>query len=262
MENNPFEPNSPTQAHAMDYTNSPSTPDLSGLHATLTAIQTSIQHLATSLERLYLQHPPSTTQGSQGPTQTPQSSQGSQHTSQHTPELPESQQPSQAFQGSQGPSQAPEQGHYVPQQPVQQHDQQPVQQPFQQPLQQPQPPLVNAFSESIIKDFNKRVYKFPETAKLQGPDNFDQWKQALEIQFRALGLPEFLSNPAIAHRLSDPDQAIVLMMLKDSLSEGPQAAITWYKSPAEAFNLLVKQYSYSAEVQRGYLYSRFHSLSF
>ncbi len=214
MENNPYEPQSPTQAHAMDYSNSPSTPDLSGLHATLTAIQTSIQHLATSLERLYLQHPPPTTQNSQGPSQAPQSSQGPQHTSQHTPELPETQRPTQVYQGDQGPSQVPEQGHYV-------SPQQPVQQPSQQPFQQPQAPLVNAFSESIIKDFNKRVYKFPETAKLQGPDNFDQWKQALEIQFRALGLPEFLTNPAIAHRLSDPDQAIVLMMLKDSLTEGP-----------------------------------------
>ena len=54
MENYPFKPNTPTQAHAMDYTNSPSTPDFSSLNATLTAIQTSIQHLTASLERLYL----------------------------------------------------------------------------------------------------------------------------------------------------------------------------------------------------------------
>ena len=123
-------------------------------------------------------------------------------------------------------------------------------------------PLVTAFSDSIIKDFNKRVYKFPEESKLKGPDNFDQWKSALEIQFRALGIPGFIVDPTIASSLSDPDQAILLMLLKDSLTSGPQTAITWIRSPIEAYNLLVKQYSHSAEIQRGYLYTEFHSLSF
>jgi Reverse transcriptase (RNA-dependent DNA polymerase)/GAG-pre-integrase domain len=119
-----------------------------------------------------------------------------------------------------------------------------------------------ALNSAISKDLNKRVYSFPEGSKLQGPSNFDQWKQALTIQLRALGVPNFTEDPSVIRALADPDQAIVLMLIRDSCSEGPQAAIAWQKDPEEAYKLLIKQYSYSAEIQRGYLYSEFHSLTF
>jgi hypothetical protein len=122
--------------------------------------------------------------------------------------------------------------------------------------------LSAAFNSSQIKELNKRVYSFPEAAKLKGAENFDQWKQALYIQFRAFGLPEFLVDPSVARGLPDPEQAILLMLLRDSCTEGPQAAITWQKLPEEAYRLLVKQYSHSAEIQRGYLYNKYHSLKF
>ena len=52
------------------------------------------------------------------------------------------------------------------------------------------------------------------------------------------------------------------MLLKDSCSKEPQAAITWLSSPEEAYKLLFQRYSYSAEMQRDSLYSSFHSLRF
>jgi len=51
-------------------------------------------------------------------------------------------------------------------------------------------------------------------------------------------------------------------LLRDSCIEGPQAAITWQRDPEQAYRLLTKQYSYSADIQRAYLYSEFHSLNF
>jgi len=117
-----------------------------------------------------------------------------------------------------------------------------------QAQQQPVDPLVAAFNHSVIKDFNKRVYSFPEGSKLQGPSNFDQWRQALAVQFRALGMPRFIEDPSMARGLSDPDQAIILMLLRDSCTEGPQAAITWQRDPEQAYRLLTKQYSYSADI--------------
>jgi hypothetical protein len=52
------------------------------------------------------------------------------------------------------------------------------------------------------------------------------------------------------------------MLLRDSYTEGPRAAITWQKSPKEAYKLLIRQYSHSVKIQRGSLYSEFHNLNF
>ena len=65
--------------------------------------------------------------------------------------------------------------------------------------------LQAAFNTGAIKELNKKVHSIPEGAKLKGPENYDQWKQALSIQFRALGLPEFIDNPSLAGHLADCD---------------------------------------------------------
>ncbi len=130
------------------------------------------------------------------------------------------------------------------------------------------PPIVptivsgTSLNDGIVKELSKKVNSFPEASRLKGPENFDQWKQALAIMFRALGLPTFISEPSIAKGLGDPEQAVILMLLRDSCGPGPQAAISWLSDPTMAFELLIRQYSTSPELQRDSLYRKFHSLTF
>ena len=127
------------------------------------------------------------------------------------------------------------------------------------PGRQPEP---TGFSSDFSKELSKKVYTFPETYRLKGPENFDQWKQAFAIMLRAIGYSQFLADPSIANSLSDSDQAILLMLLRDSLSSSPQAAIAWISGPAEAYKLLKDQYSHSMGLQRDSLYREFHSLKY
>ncbi len=91
-----------------------------------------------------------------------------------------------------------------------------------------------------MKKLFKKVYSFLNLYKLQEPENFDQWKQALTIMFRALGITQFITDPSIGDTLSDADQAILLILLKDSCSSSPQAALAWQTAPATAYKLLVQ----------------------
>ena len=79
---------------------------------------------------------------------------------------------------------------------------------------------------------------------------------------RAIGFYGFLENPELADGLNDSEQAILLMLLRDSLKANPQATIAWIQSPKEAYILLGEQYSYSLGLQRDSLYRDFHSLTF
>jgi len=56
-----------------------------------------------------------------------------------------------------------------------------------------------------VKELFKKVYFFPDLYKLQGPENFDQWKQALTIMFRALRITQFITDPSIGDTLSNVD---------------------------------------------------------
>ena len=80
--------------------------------------------------------------------------------------------------------------------------------------------------------------------------------------FRALGCPEFIETPNIIKTYPDTVQAIVLMLLRDTLTEGPQTAIAWLNCPLQAYDLLKSQYSFSNELTRASLYQEFHSLNF
>jgi hypothetical protein len=55
---------------------------------------------------------------------------------------------------------------------------------------------------------------------------------------------------------------MLLMLIRDSLGEGPQKHIAWAKGPSEAYTLLTQQYAMSADLQRDSLYREFHSLNF
>jgi hypothetical protein len=48
-------------------------------------------------------------------------------------------------------------------------------------------PESTGFSPDFSRELSKKVYTFPETYRLKGPENFDQWKQALAIMLRAIG---------------------------------------------------------------------------
>ncbi|KAK2069995.1 hypothetical protein P8C59_004533 [Phyllachora maydis] len=78
-----------------------------------------------------------------------------------------------------------------------------------------------------------------------GESNFEQWIQALNIVLRALGISNFLENPDISNTYSNSDQAILLILLRNSLSNSPRAAI-----------------SRPIESKKEDVYNEFHALTF
>ena len=82
------------------------------------------------------------------------------------------------------------------------------------------------------------------------------------IQLRALNIAKFIENPSIASKFNDSEQALLLLLIKNSCTEGPAAAINWCTDPESAFTLLTKQYSHSSDVQRTHLYPAFYQLNF
>ncbi len=124
------------------------------------------------------------------------------------------------------------------------------QQSLQQVLSDPSKPLEPmviqvGLNEGVVKELSKKVYSFLKLYKLQKPENFDQWKQVLTIIFRALDITQFITDLSIGDTLSDADQAILLMLLRDSYTTGSQAALAWQTTPATAYKLFIQQYSHS-----------------
>ena len=72
----------------------------------------------------------------------------------------------------------------------------------------------------------------------------------------------FILNPTIANSLSDLEQAILLILIRDSLIATPAASIAWISLPKEAYLLLKRQFSYSTDLQRDSIYREFHSINF
>ncbi|KAK2069047.1 hypothetical protein P8C59_003654 [Phyllachora maydis] len=69
-------------------------------------------------------------------------------------------------------------------------------------------------------------------------------------------------NPDISNTYSDSNQAVLLMLLRNSLSSSPRAAISWIHIPSKAFKLLVRQYSRPIESEKEDVYNEFHALTF
>ncbi|KAK2073984.1 hypothetical protein P8C59_008221 [Phyllachora maydis] len=59
-----------------------------------------------------------------------------------------------------------------------------------------------------------------------------------------------------------PDDTILLMLLRNSLSSSPRATISWIYIPSKAFKLLVRQYSRPIESKKEDVYNKFHALTF
>ncbi|KAK2067142.1 hypothetical protein P8C59_000901 [Phyllachora maydis] len=83
----------------------------------------------------------------------------------------------------------------------------------------------DTITSRIVKELSKKACTIPDNSKLSGESNFEQWIQALSIVLRALGISNFLENPNISNTYSDSNQAVLLMLLRDSLSSSPRAAI-------------------------------------
>ncbi|KAK2068828.1 hypothetical protein P8C59_003444 [Phyllachora maydis] len=98
----------------------------------------------------------------------------------------------------------------------------------------------DTITSSIVKELSKKAYTIPDNSKLSAESNFEQWIQALSIVLRALGISNFLENPDISNTYSDSDQAVLLMLLRNSLSSSPRAAILWNYIPSKALKLLAR----------------------
>ncbi|KAK2074645.1 hypothetical protein P8C59_008839 [Phyllachora maydis] len=120
----------------------------------------------------------------------------------------------------------------------------------------------DTITSSIVKELSKKAYTIPDDSKLSRESNFEQWIQALSIVLRALRISHFLENPDISNTYSDSNQAILLMLLRNSLSSSPRAAISWIYIPSKAFKLLVRQYSRPIESKKKDVYNEFHALTF
>ncbi|KAK2073783.1 hypothetical protein P8C59_008032 [Phyllachora maydis] len=103
----------------------------------------------------------------------------------------------------------------------------------------------DTISSSIVKELSKKAYTIPDDSKLSRESNFEQWIQALSIVLRALGISNFLENPDISNTYSNSNQAVLLILLRDSLSSGPRAAI-----------------SRPIESKKEDVYNEFHALTF
>ncbi|KAK2066943.1 hypothetical protein P8C59_000721 [Phyllachora maydis] len=91
----------------------------------------------------------------------------------------------------------------------------------------------DTITSSIVKELSKKAYTIPDD-----------------------------KNPDISNTYSDFNQAVLLMLLRDSLSSGPRAAISWIYIPSKAFRLLVRQYSRPIESKKEDVYNEFHALTF
>src|SRR6266699_1724190 len=80
--------------------------------------------------------------------------------------------------------------------------------------------------------------------------------------FRALDRAQFITDPNIKDTLSDTDQTILLMLLRDSCTTSPQAALAWQTAPATAYKLFVQQYFHSLELLRDSLSRQYQALNF
>ncbi|KAK2069078.1 hypothetical protein P8C59_003685 [Phyllachora maydis] len=91
----------------------------------------------------------------------------------------------------------------------------------------------DTITSSIVKELSKKAYTIPDD-----------------------------KNPDISNTYSDSNQAVLLMLLRNSLSSGPRAAISWIYIPSKAFKLLVRQYSRPIKSEKEDVYNEFHALTF
>ncbi|KAK2072045.1 hypothetical protein P8C59_006422 [Phyllachora maydis] len=80
----------------------------------------------------------------------------------------------------------------------------------------------DTITSSIVKELSKKAYTILDDSNLSGESNFEY----------------------------DSDQAVLLMLLRDSLSSSPRAAISWIYIPSKAFKLLALESKFPSWVLR------------
>ncbi|KAK2068604.1 hypothetical protein P8C59_003236 [Phyllachora maydis] len=91
----------------------------------------------------------------------------------------------------------------------------------------------DTITSSIVKELTKKAYTIPDD-----------------------------KNPDISNTYSDYNQAVLVMLLRNSLSSSPRATILWIYIPSKAFKLLIRQYSRPIESKKEDVYNEFHALTF
>ncbi|KAM7182561.1 hypothetical protein V8F33_014218, partial [Rhypophila sp. PSN 637] len=113
------------------------------------------------------------------------------------------------------------------------------------------------------KELAKQSLHIPEKDRLSGPDNFQQWLQAISIQFTALQLEEFITDPiGTTAKLTKPQKAAVLLTLRNTLKSEPLATIAYETDPGVVFTRLHTQYAPIQSTLRTELWKEFHRLQY
>ena len=137
--------------------------------------------------------------------------------------------------------------------------------PLSRPIKAPKPePSAHNFKGLIKKglasELTKKALSFPESARLKGISNYEQWYKTLRLTFRAYNLKGLLNDINGFNTTNSQIQAILLLLIKESLSPQITASITWIDSPKKALSYITNQYNHQENTLRNSLYKEFHAL--
>ncbi|KAK2075474.1 hypothetical protein P8C59_009600 [Phyllachora maydis] len=125
----------------------------------------------------------------------------------------------------------------------------------------PRPPRKEPYLGPAVNSATSNLDPPLDTGSKEGFKDTITSSLVKELSKKAYTIPDD-KNPDISNTYSDSDQAILLMLLRNSLSSGPRAAISWIYIPSKAFKLLVRQYSRPIESKKEDVYNEFHALTF
>ena len=118
----------------------------------------------------------------------------------------------------------------------------------------------DVMEKGLVSEFAKKALTFPESSRLKGVANYEQWLQALKLVLKANNLDGYFEKREMFTSLSPQSQAIAMLLIRESLAAHIASSITWIESPVEALNYLEVQYSQRDDARRDSLYREFHAL--
>ena len=137
--------------------------------------------------------------------------------------------------------------------------------PFSRLIKAPKPePSAHNFEGLIEKgltsELTKKALSFLESACLKGISNYKQWYKALRLTFKAYNLEGLLNDINGFSTQNSQIQAMLLLLIRESLSPQIAASITWIDSPEKALSYITNQYNHQENALRNSLYKEFHAL--
>ena len=137
--------------------------------------------------------------------------------------------------------------------------------PLSRPIKAPKPePSAYDFKGLIEKGLasklTKKALSFLKSARLKEISNYEQWYKALRLTFKAYNLEGFLNNINGFSTTNSQIQAMLLLLIRESLSPQITASITWIDSPEKALSYITNQYNHQKDALRNSLYKEFHAL--